>query len=384
MKTIIKRVFVLCAFFALKNANAQISTNPNNYLWRIHSERGYLYGGPNDSLQSYIMTDLPAIYFNKPILTNSIGSNINSFSIFTNNAPRITVADSTGYVGIGIFSPIERLHINGNIRGNRSAGALRIKTDFGYTDIGAQDATSSSMITNLSNHFFNKRIIVDSGELSSYNEDLRLLTSGIHRLTVKQSNGNVGIGTYNPFSKLHIVGKIRSYVDTINTNFLELGYNGFNSIINNQSFGNLVFQSAGVNGLSINSSGKVTIGSVNNIPNNYKLFVEDGILTEKLKVAINNTADWADYVFEENYKLKTLKEVNDFVKTNKHLPNVPSASEMVNNGLNVAEMDAKLLEKIEEAYLYILQLDERLKNIEAENKLLKTQINESQENNQHE
>lgn len=384
MKTIIKHLLVLCAIVTIKSATAQISTNPNDYLWRIHNQYGYLYGGPNDSLRSYIMTDLPALYFNKPLLTTSIGSFNNSFSIFTNNFPRITVADTTGYVGLGIIFPIEQLHLSGNIRGNQTGGALRINTDFGYTDIGAQDSTANSFITDLPNHYFNKRIIIDSGELSSNNEDLSLFTSGIHRVTVKQSNGNVGIGTYNPLSKLQVVGKIRSYVDTLNTNFFELGFDGFNSIINNQSFGNLVLQSGGVTGISINTSGKVTIGNVNNIPNNYKLFVEDGILTEKLKVAINNTADWADYVFEENYELKTLNEVRNFVEANKHLPNVPSATEMVNNGLNVAEMDAKLLEKIEEAYLYILQLDERLKNVEAENKQLKTQLNDSQKNSSNE
>lgn len=380
MKLIITHLVVLCTILIVKSADAQISTNPNNYLWRIHNQYGYLYGGPNDSLQSYIMTDLPAIYFNKPILTNSIGSSLNSFSIFTNNFPRITVSDSTGFVGIGIFNPLEMLHINGNIRGSLTGGALRINTDFGYTDIGAQNSTGSSINTNLSNHYFNKRITIDSGELSSYNEDLNLLTSGIHRLTVKQSNGNVGIGTYNPYSKLHVVGKIRSYLDTVNNNFLELGYDGFNSIINNQSFGNLIFQSGGVNTLSLNSLGKVTIGNVNNTPNGYKLFVEDGILAEKLKVAINSTADWADYVFAEDYELKTIDEVNKFVSVNNHLPNVPSASEMVSNGLDVAEMDAKLLEKIEEAYLYIIQLDERLKQIETENNLLKAQINQQSKN----
>jgi len=374
MNKFITPLLVLGVAFIFKTTNAQISTNPNDYLWRVKNQNGVLYGGPQDSTHAYFMTDLPAFYFNKPIFIDTLGLFDPGFNLYTGNSPYISIIDSTGYVGVGISNPIERLHINGNIRGNLTGGALRINTDFGYTDIGAQDSTASTISTNLPNHYFNKRIIVDSGEISSYDEDLSLFTSGTRRITVKQSNGNLGIGTSNPNSKLHVVGKIRSYNDTFNSNFLELGYDGSDSFISNQSTGSLLFQSGGVTGLSINASGKITIGNVNNSPNSYKLFVEDGILTEKLRVAVNNTNDWADYVFDEDYELKTIEEVNHFVAKNKHLPNVPSAAEMVSNGLDVAEMDAKLLEKIEEAYLYIIQLDERVKNLETENKQLKSQI----------
>ena len=60
----------------------------------------------------------------------------------------------------------------------------------------------------------------------------------------------------------------------------------------------------------------------------------------------------------------SIDEMAEFVKENKHLPKVPSAEEMVNNGLDVATMDAKLLEKIEELHLYIIQLHDKIENIE--------------------
>jgi hypothetical protein len=111
------------------------------------------------------------------------------------------------------------------------------------------------------------------------------------------------------------------------------------------------------------NNGKIYIGSSTSYPTttgNYKLFVEGGILTEKVKVALRNTANWADYVFADNYKLMPLKEVESFVKTNKHLPGVSSASEIVENGLDVAEMQSKHMEKIEELTLYIIEQDKKL------------------------
>jgi hypothetical protein len=90
-----------------------------------------------------------------------------------------------------------------------------------------------------------------------------------------------------------------------------------------------------------------------------------------LKVAVYNTANWSAYVFENDYNLRPLHEVDAFVKENKHLPGVPSAAEMVENGLDVATMDAKLLEKIEELTLYMIQLDRDNKALKAELEALK-------------
>lgn len=111
--------------------------------------------------------------------------------------------------------------------------------------------------------------------------------------------------------------------------------------------------------MKINSLGKVSIGDpagfTMGLPGVYKLYVADGIMTERLKVAVKTTSDWSDYVFDSNYKLASLEEVKSFIETNKHLPNVPSSEEVVNKGIDVATMDATLLRKIEELTLYVLQ-----------------------------
>ena len=122
--------------------------------------------------------------------------------------------------------------------------------------------------------------------------------------------------------------------------------------------------------LAIQRDQKVTIGAVTT-PGEYKLYVEDGILTEKVKVALKNTDDWADYVFADDYQLNSIETVEEFVKENKHLPNIPSAEAVVENGINVAEMDAKLLRQIEELWLQMIELNKEVKSLKAENKALK-------------
>lgn len=138
-----------------------------------------------------------------------------------------------------------------------------------------------------------------------------------------------------------------------------VGYLEFNSpTTSNTTRAALTFGYNDVEAMRINQDGKVRIANGTNdikTPAGYKLFVEEGILTEKVKVAVKSTANWADYVFAEDYKLMPLAEVEQFTKNNKHLPNVPSAKQMVENGLDVAQMDAKLMEKVEELTLYLIE-----------------------------
>lgn len=105
--------------------------------------------------------------------------------------------------------------------------------------------------------------------------------------------------------------------------------------------------------------------------NEYELFVKKGIRTQKVKVDLA-AGVWADYVFEKDYDLKSLEEVEAFINENGHLPNVLSAEEVKNEGLNLGEMDAKLLEKIEELTLYVIELKKEINE-------LKARTNENQE-----
>jgi hypothetical protein len=108
------------------------------------------------------------------------------------------------------------------------------------------------------------------------------------------------------------------------------------------------------------------------IPNtNYKLFVQTGILTEKVKVAVNCSTDWSDYVFDEKYELKGINELEAYLKIHKHLPNIPSADDVVRDGVDLGQMDAKLLEKIEELTLYLIQQNKKIEKMQEEIDTLK-------------
>lgn len=102
-----------------------------------------------------------------------------------------------------------------------------------------------------------------------------------------------------------------------------------------------------------------------------KLAVHGNIWCEKVKVKLYE--NWTDYVFEEDYKLRTLAEVERYIKTNNHLPGVPSAQEVYEDGIDLGNMDAILLGKIEELTLYIIEQD---KKIEAQQKLIEKLLEE--------
>jgi hypothetical protein len=123
--------------------------------------------------------------------------------------------------------------------------------------------------------------------------------------------------------------------------------------------------------------GNLSIGTVASHPSGYKLFVDDGIITEKLKVA---TQTWSDFVFDKSYKLMPLAQVEKYIDKNKHLPDVPSAKEMVENGLDVATMDAKLLQKIEELTLYLIEMKKDNEAQKKSNEELKTRLSNLENN----
>lgn len=109
---------------------------------------------------------------------------------------------------------------------------------------------------------------------------------------------------------------------------------------------------------------KVGIGT--DTPGSYKLAVNGKIWATELNVALTNPGP--DYVFEKDYRLPSLQEVQSYIREHKHLPEIPSAKEMEADGVKVGEMNMLLLKKVEELTLYVIALEERMKEMEQEKK----------------
>lgn len=117
-------------------------------------------------------------------------------------------------------------------------------------------------------------------------------------------------------------------------------------------------------GFVFSYDGKMGIGS-KTFPagDPYRLYVEGGIRTRKIKV---DQLTWADYVFDSSYHLSTLEQVEDYIHTNKHLPEVPAADKVIKEGVDLAENQVVLLKKIEELTLYMIEANKRMKAMEKE------------------
>ena len=93
----------------------------------------------------------------------------------------------------------------------------------------------------------------------------------------------------------------------------------------------------------------------------YKLWVDGGIAAREVKVTIQN---FPDYVFNENYPLTTINELEKYILKEKHLPGIPSSDDVKKNeGFEIGIMQTKLLEKIEEQTLYIISLQKQLNEL---------------------
>lgn len=101
------------------------------------------------------------------------------------------------------------------------------------------------------------------------------------------------------------------------------------------------------------------------------LDVAGTIRSKEVKIEATN---WADYVFREDYKLPSLKEVEEHIKTNNTLPDIPSEQEVKENGISLGDMQVKLLQKIEELTLYMIKQEKEIEALKEENRIIKEEL----------
>ncbi len=219
---------------------------------------------------------------------------------------------------------------------------------------------------------------------SSENTHMIFRAGGIKdRMIVRGDSGNIGIGTNSPSQKLDVNGHVKFDALGSNNTNLQIGHGVNDRIIadntpNRYYGGGMFFRITPDPSLNIphnyidvmmlTDEGNVGIGISDT--KGFKLGVNGKIAATEVKVA--TYANWPDYVFEKEYKLPTLQEVENHIKTKGHLANIPSAKEVAKNGILLGEMNKNLLQKIEELTLYTIQQEKEIEKLKEKNKEIKS------------
>lgn len=209
---------------------------------------------------------------------------------------------------------------------------------------------------------------------------LRFFPGNVEHVTF-DSNGMVGIGTQTPGQLLHLKSSnpyLRFEMDSEQFSMIEW-YEASSRVAGIEWRGHVTPNRLSIRTglgsgdplerLIITEDGNVGIGLSD--PGTAKLAVAGKIASTEVMVEVS-PGQGPDYVFDQEYNLRTLEETKKFIKINSHLPEIPSAKEMESNGIGLSDMNMRLLKKIEELTLYQIELLEELKEVKNRLKQLET------------
>jgi hypothetical protein len=386
----------------LENNNAAVGIGTTSPLMKLHvakSDSAALLLENTQNLSSGVNTGM---YFKtgdgtfqytgaiKTIGTNALSARMGLFTYASQNPnsliERFSISD-LGNAGIGTTNPLMILHVAKSdstslLLENTQSLQSGVNTGMYFKTGGSTNFQYLGAIKTIGSSTSTARM----GFFTYASSSPSLLSE---RFSITDA-GIVGVGVTNPYhAKFEVDGSVGSAVAmfrsggngvTISGNNPEIGFNffynggaktikagyasnigmfpstgdiyigNFNGAVSTTDYGAITGYQ---NCMYIKQNGNIGIGTANPT---YKLAVNGTIRTKEVIVETG----WADFVFEKDYKLPSLKEVEQFIKNNKHLPEIPSAQEIQKNGLSVGEIQTKMMQKIEELTLYVIELQKQI------------------------
>lgn len=255
----------------------------------------------------------------------------------------------------------------------------------GYSfDQQSSESTTSASESGTTPDLFSPQHVAGSNGQVQFNNNA--VQAGASNFYYSNSNGYVGIGTSSPNRLLHLDGNVAKFSRSVNSAGFIMEHTGGGVRL---VFGQDVYSdgahftlknldtsperllmkvsvTAPQNAFILTSEGNVGIGTASPT---HKMAVNGTIRAKELIV----DTGWADYVFQEDYQLPSLSEVESYIQEHGHLPGMPSAQQVQSDGIGLGQAHAKLLEKVEELTLYLIELKKQNQQLADELAALKQQ-----------
>ena len=204
---------------------------------------------------------------------------------------------------------------------------------------------------------------------------LTFKTNGLKRMTIT-ADGKVGIGGISPSASLHVEGDLKLQAPNNHTFIISTGNDGDLHFIGDGDDALTITDDNGRVGVGTPDPlaqfqviGDVSIGALA-VPEGYMLAVDGKVIAKEIRVQAD---PWPDYVFKNDYSLPALPELESQIRAAGHLPGIPSAEEVNAEGIELGDMNRRLLEKVEELTLYLIEQDKQIRALQEDVRELKRQ-----------